>query len=693
MIDKIRKIPKFYIFILMITALKLILMGLCSSDYQDKLFLPFITDFVTNGGNPYQRFYNSSVINAFPYPTMMLFIQTIPGFFISAFNVESIFWINFLFKLPSLFIDIFALVFLSRIYKDKREYVAVFYYASPIIFYAVYMHGQLDILPTIIMLAAIFVISSKISYRLLLGALLTILALLCKLHILAVLPIVVFYIFNRDGLSNAIKYLLTVLLGTFIGIVPFYSEGFKHMVLMNSEQSVLIKVYLDFATVKLYIPILSVLLVYLMIFKLNFINQELFIKFCSMVFAIFLAFCPPMPGWYVWIVPYIAVFFVLTDKEKYKNISIYVFLNFIYLLYFVMFHNRGVVDLYLLGTDMSYLKISNDTLSNGTFTVLSGTLLYIVFSMYKLGVLNNSLYRRKNIPFTIGIAGDSGSGKTTMISVLEKCLGKRNLLFVEGDGDHRWERGNKNWQEFTALNPKANYLYKQVDDLKHLRNGVSVSRVDYDHSTGKFTEKKKNRIKKYVLLCGLHALYLPQTRRNLDLKIYMDSEENLRRLWKIRRDVRERGYSIEAIIKQIDDRVPDAVKYIYPQKEYADLVVQLYDRTLIDYTDINHEVKMSIKITVSSAINVEPLVDELIANGLKVEYDFTDDLKQQIVDIDAEDLENMYLPIEKIAKIIVPQLDEITRENLDINHFSGKDSILTLFLLLLISTKMKEELL
>ena len=564
--DKLKCISKFKVFIVVVAVLKLILMGLYSSDYQDKLFIPFVLDFVSNGGNVYERFYQNGITNAFPYPIMMLLIQSIPGMLIEAFNIGNTFLINFIFKIPSFILDLVCLYFLTSIFGEKRRYVAVFYYASPIIIYAVYMHGQLDLIPTVIMLICICVLASKWKYRLIIGIIFTIIALLCKFHILAVIPVVVFYLFNREGLKKSIIYVVGIVAGVILGVLPVLSEGFTNCVLLNSEQGVLTEVVFNFATVQMYIPIAAVLIVYLLTFKLSFINQELFINLCSMVFAIFLALCPPMPGWYVWIVPYIAIFFAKVDQEKYKNIVIYAFLNAIYLVYFVLFHNRGVTDLYLLRRDLSFFKIEYEIFANMFFTLLSGTLLYIIFSMYHLGISNNSLYKRKNIPFTIGIAGDSGAGKTTMIAVVEKCLGEKNLLFIEGDGDHRWERGDENWDEITALNPKANYLYKQAEDLKHLRAGSSVRRVDYDHNTGKFTEQRKNRVKRYVLLCGLHALYLPQTRKNLDLKIYMDSDEKLRRFWKIQRDTSKRGYSKIAILKQIEDRMPDAVKYILSAK-------------------------------------------------------------------------------------------------------------------------------
>ena len=185
------------------------------------------------------------------------------------------------------------------------------------------------------------------------------------------------------------------------------------------------------------------------------------------------------------------------------------------------------------------------------------------------------------------------------------------------------------------------------------------------------------------------AMYLPQMRRYLDLKIYMDVDETLRRFWKIQRDVAHRGYSKEKIVQQIEERMPDAEKYIYPQKKFADMIIQYYDKTLSDCKTDNHKVRISVRITVSAAINVEPLVDELIFCGMTVAYDYSEDLQMQIVDISADDLEKVDIPLEEIVDKIVPQLEEITREKLDADN--AKDGIIVLFLLLLISCKMRGE--
>lgn len=247
-----------------------------------------------------------------------------------------------------------------------------------------------------LIIALAFLISKKsVKYRYIFGGIFTVIALLCKLHILAVIPIIFFYLQKRDSIRKACEYVIGVILAMGIVILPIWSEGFRQMVLFNKEQMVLTKVAFNFDTVQLYIPIIAVLFIYLLTFKINYMNRELFFNLCGIVFAVFLAFCPPMPGWYVWIVPFIALFFAAINKEKYKNIAIYAVLNVIYLIYFIFLHNREAVDLYLCKKSLEWIKYNNSVISNGTFTILSGILIYLIISMYQFGVASNSFYKRK----------------------------------------------------------------------------------------------------------------------------------------------------------------------------------------------------------------------------------------------------------------------------------------------------------
>ena len=113
------------------------------------------------------------------------------------------------------------------------------------------------------------------------------------------------------------------------------------------------------------------------------------------------------------------------------------------------------------------------------------------------------------------------------------------------------------------------------------KNNEIIFRSEYEHSNGKFSIPKKVKPKEFIVIAGLHPFYLPKLRKNIDLKIYIDTDESLRRHWKIIRDTKKRGYSTQKIVEQIETRMDDAVKYIYPQKDYADMIIKYYPTNII----------------------------------------------------------------------------------------------------------------
>lgn len=176
----------------------------------------------------------------------------------------------------------------------------------------------------------------------------------------------------------------------------------------------------------------------------------------------------------------------------------------------------------------------------------------------------------------IAIAGDSGSGKSTLLSILKPLLGLDNTLVLETDRYHKWERGDTRYKEYSHLHPYANHLCKMAEDVYNLKIGNDIYSVDYDHDTGKFTKEEHIESKKQILLCGLHSLYIT-SKYVINLKIYMDTDRNLIKKWKIKRDMEERGYSIEKVLQQIKTREPDFNQYIAIQKENATIIIQFYE--------------------------------------------------------------------------------------------------------------------
>lgn len=685
-----KRLKKFEVFIITVLILKIIVMGLFSSDYQNDLFMKFIYGFIKEIEkgqfiNPYSLFKNE--VNLFPYPPIMFLIEFVGG--ILSIGVKNIFIKNILFKIPSLIFDLLGLYFLVQMFPNKRKYIGVLYFASPIVFYATYMHGQLDIIPTILLLGSLYFLINKrnnIIFSVMLA-----LALSSKLHILAIIPLLYLYIYKKDGFVKATKYIGMSFLFTVLIVLPFFDmkSNFLKMVIMNKEQKGVTSIFLQYQNNRIYLSILAIVCIYLKAFSMKKINKNLLYSFCGVLFSIFLILVLPMPGWYVWIVPFITIFFVNVSMDKYVNIYIYLFLNVLYGIYFIFAHKTTYTDLYFLNYNLKFLKISNAIFVNITFTMLTAVLTYTSYMMYQLGIAESLFYRRKNKSFSIGISGDSGAGKSTLIEMIKNIFGEKNILFLEGDGDHKWERGDEMWKQITALNPKANYIYKQAEDLNNLRKSQNVFRVEYDHDTGKFTEEFKVKSKPYIVLCGLHALYLPKMRKNLDLKIYMDVDEKLRRYWKIQRDVYHRGYKKEKVLEAIEQRMPDAIKYIYPQKKYADILIKYFDDTLEDYTVENHNIKLNLEITLNADIDLESFIFELRKKDISVKHEYEQDLTKQIIIFSGDDLNNKKIDFSIIAEKIIPNLDEIL--NKDLSYINNLNGIIEMIILISISYKMREE--
>jgi uridine kinase len=177
----------------------------------------------------------------------------------------------------------------------------------------------------------------------------------------------------------------------------------------------------------------------------------------------------------------------------------------------------------------------------------------------------------------IAISGDSGSGKSTLLEQLTKLFNEQNCIKLETDRYHKWERNDPHYTNYTHLNPYANHLEKMSNDVYNLKIGHEIFAVNYDHENGKFTHEEKIDSSKNLLLCGLHTLYNDKMNDIIDLKIFMDTDRELIKKWKIKRDVQERSYSLEKVTNQILKREKDYNEYIDIQKKNADIAIKFYE--------------------------------------------------------------------------------------------------------------------
>ena len=597
--------------------------------------------------------------------------------------------------------DLVGLYYLMRISKSKRKYILVLYFLSPIVLYSSYMHGQLDIIPTVFLIGAIYYLTKtdievgQAIYNESKFVIFLTLALTSKFHIAVIFPLFFLYLYKRKGWKKAfIMTGLPVLFAAAI-IAPFWGSGFVNMVLFNKEQSAIDNVYIEYGSAHLLLCVLVLLFIYFQAFHINQMNRDLLISMAGLLFSVFLAFVPAMPAWFVWVVPFFMLYLAGLSVNRGKMVMVYGAFNSMYLLYYVCFHATQFTDLSFLGKNLDGLKIADEGVRNIVFTLMVGIFLILVVSMYLYGVNSNSYYRRRNRPFTIGIAGDSGAGKSRLLVMLGELLSENSILNIEGDGDHKWERGNDNWNGMTHLNPQANYLYRQAEDLRVLRGNNSVKRVDYDHSTGTFTAKKRMLPKPYIVMCGLHSLYLPQMRQVLDMKIYLDTDEALRCYWKLGRDKSSRGHAWAAVKEEIERRRSDAQKYIHPQKQYADLVIRYFDSGLpedldrIAGLDDTYKTNPGVEFLMDVEINAEPMLALLQENGVHSVLSYDNDLMHQRILFAADDLQVGGEVWEKIAHTGISQIEDLTGGH--ILWEDGVNGVVQLMLLVVIGEIMKRE--
>ncbi|MCL4403097.1 MAG: phosphoribulokinase [Acidobacteria bacterium] len=179
-------------------------------------------------------------------------------------------------------------------------------------------------------------------------------------------------------------------------------------------------------------------------------------------------------------------------------------------------------------------------------------------------------------PILLGIIGDSAAGKTTLTGGLMNLLGRECVTHICTDDYHKFDRKERAERNITALHPDCNYLDILELQLERLHYGQPILKPVYEHASGTLVRPEYVSPAEIVIVEGLLGFHSPVMRQFYDVKVYLQPPEDLRRVWKIRRDTAKRGYTVEQVLAELDKREPDSRSYIRPQREYADIVVQFY---------------------------------------------------------------------------------------------------------------------
>ncbi|PKL12722.1 MAG: uridine kinase [Spirochaetae bacterium HGW-Spirochaetae-8] len=175
----------------------------------------------------------------------------------------------------------------------------------------------------------------------------------------------------------------------------------------------------------------------------------------------------------------------------------------------------------------------------------------------------------------IGITGGSGSGKSTIVRKISECVS--DFVFIPQDNYYHSAEFVRN-ENITAYNfdhPDAfdtKLLHQHLTDLKH---GKSIEMPQYDFVKHRRMEEHIHvDPRPLVIIEGLMVLHDKAIRDLLDLKLYVDTPDDIRFIRRLKRDMSERGRTVESVIAQYLEVVrPGHFNFIEPTKEYADIVI------------------------------------------------------------------------------------------------------------------------
>lgn len=191
-------------------------------------------------------------------------------------------------------------------------------------------------------------------------------------------------------------------------------------------------------------------------------------------------------------------------------------------------------------------------------------------------------------PIVIGITGGTGSGKSTVSKEIFKSIDDKNVVVIEQDSYYK-DQSNLSFQERKKTNYDHPFAFDNdllIEHLNMLIEGKVIEKPIYDFEKH---NRKEESITVYpkdiIILEGILILYDERIRDLLDIKIFVDTDSDVRVIRRIMRDIKERGRSLDSVIEQYMNTVrPAHMQFVEPTKKYADIIIPEggYNKVAID---------------------------------------------------------------------------------------------------------------
>jgi uridine kinase len=177
----------------------------------------------------------------------------------------------------------------------------------------------------------------------------------------------------------------------------------------------------------------------------------------------------------------------------------------------------------------------------------------------------------------IGIAGGSGSGKTTVVNKIISSLPKNSVTVISQDAYYR-DSGHLTVEERKKINfdhPSSIEFSLLVDHIDQLKEGKTIGMPIYSYLTcTRADETNPVEPRKVIIVEGILILTNPRLRKRLDIRVYVDADSDDRLMRIIWRDIEERGRSFKEVLDHYEKFVrPMHLLFIEPNKRYADIII------------------------------------------------------------------------------------------------------------------------
>jgi phosphoribulokinase len=180
-----------------------------------------------------------------------------------------------------------------------------------------------------------------------------------------------------------------------------------------------------------------------------------------------------------------------------------------------------------------------------------------------------------NRPIIIGITGEAATGKTTLGRNMVEFLGRRDSLLIDLD-NYQYSRAVKQEMGVTGQHMKGTKRDKLRFDLRELKKERPAFKPRYEFKTGNILSEVRIYPKKHIFITGSSAMF-DGIREECDLTIFLDAPESLLLVRRLERDVKQRGYSVERVLRLFPELGKDYQRFIEPARDVADMVMWVGD--------------------------------------------------------------------------------------------------------------------